>query len=433
MFGWEFPPHISGGLGTACYGMSMALLNSGVNLLFVVPASNGEEEIPVINASKIQVEEKENSGSLVDVTTIQGTSQEIKVSSTLRPYTAIHDWYAKGALADWSYTLEGGDNAAVRKVTKSYPFRGGYGPGLLQEVFRYGEVAATIAAEKTFDVIHAHDWLTYPAGIEAKRVSGRPLIIHVHATEYDRAGGDHVNDEVYDIEKKGMDAADRIVAVSHWTRDIIISRYGVDPEKVVVVHNGIAPRQMNHEYDDIPFRSEKVITFLGRITHQKGPRYFVEAASKVLKHFPDVHFVMAGSGDLLPAMMELSARLKMSSRFHFTGFLKGDRVDQLWNISNAYVMPSVSEPFGITPMEAAQAGVPIIISHQSGVSEVLAHAIKVDFWDTDALANAMIGILKHEALANALAANSRSEVEDISWQNTAFKLTDLYAQLLKKA
>lgn len=278
-----------------------------------------------------------------------------------------------------------------------------------------------------FDVIHAHDWLTYPAGIRAKEVSGKPLIVHVHATEFDRAGK-NVDNRVFEIERQGMTEADKIIAVSQWTKDVIVGKYGIDPQKVTVVHNGIVASE-SMKIPFIPKIGDHVVTFLGRITYQKGPQYFVDAARKVLDYFPDTHFIMAGSGDLLSAMIDRVAQMKLSTRIHFTGFLKGEQMRQVWSVTDVYVMPSVSEPFGITPLEAIQAGVPVIVSNQSGVSEVVDHALKVDFWDTDALANAIINVLRHKGLSDSLRVNSRKEIGALTWRRAASKINELYHEL----
>jgi glycogen synthase len=294
-------------------------------------------------------------------------------------------------------------------------------------VGHYAEVAGEIARENLFDVIHAHDWLTYPAGIEAKRISDKPLVVHVHATEFDRSG-ENIDKRVYEVERMGMEHADRIIAVSQLTKNIIVSRYNISPEKVDVVHNGVMPKKNAVHTKLLPI-GKQVITFLGRVTHQKGPSYFVEAAYKVLQKFPDAHFVMAGSGDLLPKMIKRVASLKMSSHFHFTGFLNSTKVEQVWSISNVFVMPSVSEPFGIAPLEAMMAGVPVIISNQSGVAEVVQHAIKVDFWDTEALANAICNLLAHKSLTNTIKKKSETEIKKINWDRAAKKINTIYHEL----
>jgi glycosyltransferase involved in cell wall biosynthesis len=310
-------------------------------------------------------------------------------------------------------------------LSRRFRFSGKYGVNLMEEVANYALVASGIAATNTFDVIHAHDWLTYPAGISAKNISGKPLVIHVHATEFDRSG-DHVNQPVYNIERSGMEAADLVITVSNLTRQIVIDRYGINPEKVITVHNAVEPSD-RPEMSEVPRHlREKVVTFLGRVTYQKGPDYFVEAAYKVLQKDPNVRFVMAGSGDLLNRMVRRIAQLGMGTRFHFTGFLAGAEVDRMFAMSDVYVMPSVSEPFGISPLEAMRSNVPVVISKQSGVSEVLRHALKVDFWDIDALADAIYGILHYDGLRKMFISYGKSEVDNLKWDKAASKIIDVY-------
>jgi glycogen synthase len=430
MFGWEFPPHISGGLGTACYGLTKSLMEENIRVLFVVPHAYGDENFEMISASKILVgateEEVITPGT---IHTIEQESLEIKVASSLRPYTNVELWHETTSISKWNYEYKADDTVEKKIVGgKRYAFTGLYGPSLLEEVECYAEVASAIAQQYSFDLIHAHDWLTYRAGIEAKKISGKPLIVHVHATEFDRAGEKNINPEVFEIEREGMEEADLIIAVSHLTKDIVVSRYNIPEDKVRVVHNGITPDEIVNTFH-LPKIGDHIVTFLGRITYQKGPQYFIEAARIVLDHFPETHFIMAGSGDLLPAMMERVAQLKMSSRFHFTGFLKADQIHRVWSVSDLYVMPSVSEPFGITPLEASQAGVPVIVSNQSGVAEVMDHAIKIDFWDIDAMASAMLNVLKYKKLSSLLQVNSRRELESLTWTQAAKKIKDLYHEL----
>jgi glycosyltransferase involved in cell wall biosynthesis len=313
-------------------------------------------------------------------------------------------------------------NARAGKLS----FSGKYGAGLIREISRYGVVASEIARNEPHDVIHAHDWLTYPAGIEAKKTSGKPLVVHVHATEYDRCGENH-NKEVFGIEQRGMEFADKVITVSDFTRNIVIEKYHICPSKVITVHNGVEPA----ENDNIRYLTklgtdDKIVTFLGRITRQKGPEYFVEAAYKVLQKMDNVRFVMAGSGDLMEKMIRLVAKLKISDKFYFTGFLKGDDVYRMYAMSDLYIMPSVSEPFGISPLEAIQSNVPVIISKQSGVSEVVDNAIKVDYWDTDAMADAIYGILTYSSLSNTLKRKGKMEVDNLTWLNVAAKVKDIY-------
>jgi glycosyltransferase involved in cell wall biosynthesis len=313
-------------------------------------------------------------------------------------------------------------------VSTTYKFKGGYGKELVDEVGRYASVVEEIARNTEFDIIHAHDWMTYPAGLAAKRMSGKPLVIHVHATEFDRAG-DGGSRMVYDIERTAIAECDGIVAVSKWTADVLVNKYNALRSKIHVVHNGISQSKEKKARSQSPL-ADKFVTFLGRVTFQKGPEYFVEAAKKVSKQFPDCHFIMAGSGDALPNMIHRVAAAGLSSRFHFTGFLNKKDIDRLLSFTNVYVMPSVSEPFGITPLEAIQAGVPVIISKQSGVSEVVANAIKVDFWDTDALAQAICGIIKHESLAEMLRKNAMKDIKSVTWNSAAKKIKRLYYETI---
>jgi len=423
MFGWEFPPHISGGLGTASYGLTkgMAAIDN-LEVIFVVPKVWGDEDqnaVRLIGANKIPVAFKQ-----IFYKGTKKSFEKIEIFSRIVPYTDPDDFWKVIKSEVDSYRL------IVHTNSKGMvDFSGKYDCNLLDEIYKYSVVASVIAEENEFDIIHAHDWLTYPAGIAAKAVSGKPLVIHVHATEFDRSGG-NVNPEVYRIEKEGMDAASKIITVSNLTRDIVIHKYHINPEKVETVYNAVEPVRMsdgmvvNKGFDD------KVVTFLGRITLQKGPEYFIEAANKVLKVMHNVRFVMAGSGDMMERMIRRAASLKITDRFHFTGFLKGRDVYTMLALSDVYIMPSVSEPFGISPLEAMQSNVPVIISKQSGVSEILTHAVKVDFWDIDAMADAIYGILNYPALSNMFIKNGREEVIRLKWDNSARHVKDIYESVI---
>jgi glycosyltransferase involved in cell wall biosynthesis len=407
------------------------LVKEKTEILFVVPKAYGDEDITLINASEIWIdagseeEKAEEAKPLHTATTTEIVT--IHVPSALSPYrstserTTIQRW-------NWEHRIDVATDGAFPIERKRFGFSGGYGPNLLEEVKRYADVAAAITTAYDFDLIHAHDWLTYPAGMTAKKISGKKLVVHVHATEYDRGGEGNIDKQVFDIERNGMINADAIIAVSQWTKDIVVNKYGIDEAKVHVVHNGVSTDEPL-DFSFLPKISDHVITFLGRMTAQKGPEYFIEAARRVLELFPDAHFIMAGSGDLLPAMIERVAQLRLSSRIHFTGFLKGRQVHTLWSVTDLYVMPSVSEPFGITPLEAILSNVPVIVSNQSGVSEVIEHAIKVDFWDTESLASAIVNVLKHQGLADSLRENSRSEVESLTWKRAAKEINTIYHEI----
>lgn len=422
MFGWEFPPHIAGGLGTACLGLTKGLAKQGVDVLFVMPKASGDEDqsaVRIIDASEV-----ETFYDCADIEEYWKNIHFMEIGSNLIPYLNPEQFERE---VDKTVKEQREGKKIVFK--NKYQFSGKYGSNLMEEVGRYALVAATIARQQQFDVIHAHDWLTYAAGIAAKRVSGKPLVVHVHATEFDRSG-ENVNSLVYDLERRGMQEADRVVTVSNWTRDIVINRYGISPDKVITVHNAVDFQSYNNLQIERGVK-EKVVTFLGRITFQKGPEYFIEAAYKVLKRYPKVHFVMAGSGDLMDRSIRRVAKLKMSTHFHFTGFLRGQDVQKMFAYSDVYVMPSVSEPFGISPLEAMRSGVPTIISKQSGVAEVLKHAIKVDFWDVDALADAIYALLSYPALFHFTSKYGLQEVNALKWEDAAFKLKCIYEDLRK--
>jgi glycosyltransferase involved in cell wall biosynthesis len=447
MFGWEFPPRISGGLGTACYGLTSALVAQGTEVLFVVPKIHGGEPnngcrlkcASSVERRQADVYEKiETDERKITTTTTEGSLRTtIEIPASLAPYNSADMPQPIHTLQHWSYRLDVVEESRSKTNVSSklqpgdpYSFQGGYGSQLIEEVFRYANVASEIAATESFDVIHAHDWMTYPAAIAAKKLSGKPMIAHVHATEFDRSGGQG-NKTVCMIERDGLREADRVIAVSHWTKNVLIQEYKIDPEKIDVVHNGVVPEPPSAE-SKITIGSH-VVTFLGRITYQKGPEYFVEAAAKVLEAFPDAHFIMAGSGDMLPEIIEKVARMRLSSRFHFTGFLIKKEINQVLASTSVFVMPSVSEPFGITPLEAIQRDVPIIISNQSGVSEVIHHALKVDFWDTESLAESICSVLQYNSLSRELKRNAGSAIRDITWEKAARKLHNIYSALISAA
>ena len=429
MFGWEFPPHIAGGLGTACYGMTRGLARNGVEVVFVMPRAYGDEDqrfVRVVNASDVETigtRDHEFSEELLEKVSFIHIDSNMLPYISPEEYAAYHDEFVRsGRTHEWTDVWK-----------QRYTFSGKYGANLMEEVARYAMVAAQVAKdlEGQFDVIHAHDWLTYFAGIAAKRVSGKPLVVHMHATEFDRSG-ENINRRVYAIEKAGMQAADRVIAVSELTRRIVIGKYGILADKVVTVHNAV---RFGESEEAAPERAvkDKVVTFLGRITYQKGPDYFVEAAAKVLQRVSDVRFVMAGSGDLMNHVVRRVAQLGIADRFHFTGFLKGGEVQRMFRLSDVYVMPSVSEPFGISPLEAMRSGVPVIISRQSGVAEVLDYAIKVNYWDVDALADAIYGLLTYPALGRMFASKGLEEVTGLKWTNAAAKIKTVYETVVAEA
>lgn len=426
MFGWEFPPHIAGGLGTACEGIVKGLAHNGVETLFVMPSASGDEDqscTTIINASDVAVS---NVSETVDE--FLNKVKFINVDSSLVPYVDPDEYFE---------AIEKMKKESVHETTvgfgQKFKFSGKYGANLLEEVSRYAQVGGTIAMQHAseFDIIHAHDWLTYLAGIAAKELSGKPLVVHVHATSFDRGSDDMVDSRVYAIEKRGMEAADCVVTVSDLTRNIVINKYGIDPKKIVTVHNAVDFSGRENISIERGVK-DKIVTFLGRITFQKGPEYFIEAAAKVLKRTDNVRFVMAGSGDMMNKAIRQVARLGISDRFHFTGFLRGKEVQEMFALSDVYIMPSVSEPFGISPLEAMRSNVPSIISHQSGAAEVLKYALKVDFWDVDALADDIYALLKYPALANFATKEGFDEVNALKWNGATAKLKKVYENVLNQ-
>ena len=427
MFGWEFPPYISGGLGTACYGLTKSMVAQDARITFVVPRAEekveAEQALRVVGGNTVMPLRPE------EIQQRHEAEEEflklVPLESLMRPYQGEAEYYAelqrvkKLREEDLQHLY---DDSVIE-------ISGNYGPNLMAEVGRYARLGTRLAVREEFDVIHAHDWMTYLAGVEAKRQSGKPLFVHVHATEFDRSGSSP-NPEVYNLERYGMDNADRVLTVSQRTADIVMQHYGVPMEKIRVVHNGVI-KDKSVEREDVksPF-DEKLVLFLGRVTMQKGPEFFVDAAVKVLEQMPNVRFVMAGSGDKLTGIIERIAAQRLQKHFHFTGFLRGKDTEKMFAMSDLFIMPSVSEPFGITPIEAMKYRVPTIVSKQSGVAEILENTIKVDFWDVDFLAQSIIDVLSDQEKANALAERAYAEVSRITWDKAAEKVIASYRELL---
>ncbi|WP_026473868.1 glycosyltransferase family 4 protein [Alkaliflexus imshenetskii] len=425
MFGWEFPPHISGGLGTACYGLTRGLSQiPGLQVLFVVPKAYGDEDqsgMRLVGANQIPVRHRQ-----LELKYSNQSLDYIEVGSRLIPYMDPEEFW-KQTRVEKAKQIEALNINSEGKVE----FSGKYGASLMREIRDYALVANVIAQDYAFDLIHAHDWLAYPAGIAAKEATGKPLVVHVHATDFDRSGGS-VNPAVYEIEKKGMDAADMVITVSNLTRKIVIEKYGISADKVVTVYNAVEPVETIRSKQFKKGVNEKIVTFLGRITMQKGPEYFIEAAHRVLRKMDNVRFVMAGSGDMMEKMIRRAAQLKISDKFHFTGFLRGEDVFEMLAMSDLYVMPSVSEPFGISPLEAMQSNVPVLISHQSGVAEILTYAIKTNFWDVDAMADAIYGALNYPGMSEMFVSHGKKEVDSLKWENSALHVKKVYDMAISR-
>lgn len=415
MFGWEFPPHILGGLGTASYGLTKGMAQQNdMSIDFVIPKAHGDEDnsfLNIIGANYVPVVFRNIDDEYV--------KNKVQSDGNAKNYFDFRN----NIYANFEY-IHTNDIGCIE-------FSGIYPNNLLEEINNYSIVAGVIARTKEFDIIHSHDWLTYPAGIHTKKITGKPLIVHVHATDFDRSRG-NVNPDVFRIEMDGMNNADHIITVSELTRKTVIEKYNQSPDKVTTVHNAVTPLPEN--ILSIPNKKgvkDKIVTFLGRITMQKGPEYFVEAAAKVLKRTDNVRFVMAGSGDMMNQMIDLVARYNISDRFHFTGFMKGEQVYEVFKSSDVYIMPSVSEPFGISPLEAMQCGIPSIISKQSGCAEILKYAIKTDYWDIDAMADAIYGLITYDEMHKFFKEEGLKEVNSITWQDAGMKVRHIYNNALK--
>ena len=494
MLGWEFPPFITGGLGTACYGLVKAMDRSGMRVTFVLPksvpsstvegadrvtlmspASDLGDPLPQFEPHRAATRPAESRGSIpkpaagpAEVEVVKETVERIRrvfehVNFVDLPLEAGSNY---GPQAPTNPLLQrlleerflderrlevllrsGGldqmeaetDLAALESALPELPpdtagmtardaQSGDYGGDMIAQAQAYASFCLEVAKRTDFDVVHAHDWLTYPAGLAVSRYTGKPLVVHVHSTEFDRSG-EHVNQAQYNIERRGMHGAMKVVAVSQLTKNICVARYGVPESKVEVVYNGVEFDPVQKGVPTIETR-DKIVLYFGRITMQKGPEYFVHAAKRVLDVMDDVKFVVAGSGDLASSMIEMAANLGIGHKVLFTGFLRGNDISRVFRIADLYVMPSVSEPFGIAPLEAMSHDVPVLISKSSGVSEVLVHALKVDFWDVEEMANKIVAVLRHPPLQRTLQNNGRFEVRALTWDGAARRCLQIYDRIL---
>lgn len=393
-FGWDYPPMKNGGLGVACQGLTEELLELGLDIVFVLP-----REQPIVGGQKFIFANK--------------TPSTIHVfASPLQPYQQANSLI--------QYFTPGGTRVTFSRR-------------IIDEVYRYADAAYAIAMREQFDLIHAHDWTSYLAGVAAKFATGKPLVLHVHATSFDQAGGNNVDPDIYAIERHAFHTADSVVAISHYTRNLVLEKYHVDPEKVTVVHNGIKPYSppiLPPALAELKAQGKKIVFYNGRITIQKGVDHFIRAARKVVDHNPNVVFVISGWGDMEHQVMHLVGALGLSKHVIFAGALWDEDRDRMYQAADLLVMPSVSEPFGLVPLEAIQHGTPVLISKQSGVAEVLTHALKVDFWDIDEMANKILAALRYDVLNKQLVEEGRKEVLRITWRRAAEKVQMLYQKLL---
>lgn len=482
MLGWEFPPFMAGGLGTAVEGLTRSMVKQGHEIVFVLPQpvpeghkSHVELIGPRVLAQRAQslrkgvlqpqpveggrdpeeledtradsprmietltrrIEEFEasypSSYPGVDVgNTLERLIHEIRESHTVQQQaiTQLNDPSGFKALQTASAEqIADAFDTLLDSVEGLGACSSGYGSDLFGDAQRYARLVAALGLTERFDVIHAHDWLTYPAGLLLKQITRKPLVCHIHATEFDRSG-DHINQGVYDIERAGLNGADRVIAVSRLTKSIVHRKYGVPESKIDVVYNGVAQHEAQPQRGAAIESDDKIVLFLGRITMQKGPEYFIQAAKRVLEKYEKVKFVVAGSGDMAVRMIEHAASIGIGHKVLFTGFLRGRDVDRVYQMADCYVMPSVSEPFGIAPLEAMRNDVPVIVSKQSGVSEVLTHCLKVDFWDIDEMANKIVAVLRYPPLGQTLREHGRFELRGLNWDGAAEKCVRVYGRAM---
>lgn len=398
-FGWDFPPHTTGGLGFACHGLTRELSKDGVEVTFVLPRSQ-----QVMGTGRfIFADETKN------VRVREVPSEVVPYSGSQSSVFQVFDTITKELIASRT---------------------------LLEEVHRYADRAAVIAREEGFDIIHAHDWTAYLAGVAAKIATGKPLVLHVHATSFDQAAGDNVDPAIFKIEKEAFAVADSVVAISELVKHTLIQKHGVSPEKITVIHNGSdVDEPVRHEptLQELKAQGKKIVLYHGRITVQKGVDYFVRAAQRVLQVEPDVVFVVSGKGDMAAQIIQQVGAMGLSQHFIFAGALWYEDRDRMYQSADLVVMPSVSEPFGLVPLEAIRHGTPSVISKQSGVSEVVAHALKVDFWDVDEMANKIVAALRYPVMHEQLIKEGKRELRGLGWENAAEKVKALYSRLIQWA
>jgi glycosyltransferase involved in cell wall biosynthesis len=447
MLGWEYPPHIAGGLGVACEGLTRALSGRGIEIEFVVPRLFGGED-----AGHMQIRD-----SFTAVPQVQSSSQvqmvvggpewqlqsesnisTVEIPSALTPYQSVpgglrtYGWLAQTGAIDINTlikTTTGMSGESEEDQNSGIDKGAHYGSNVFEEVSRYTSRVVKRFLNAEVDVIHAHDWMTYPAGVALARLTGRPLVVHVHSLDYDRSGAGR-NQGIYDIERMGLHNASAVIAVSAYTRQIVHREYDVPLDRISVVHNGIYPKRDLLHYQSREKGEGQSVLFLGRVTLQKGPDYFIQAAAKVLEYVPDVTFVMAGSGDLLPSMVDMAHKFGIQDKVHFAGFLNEAEVEKAFLEADLYVMPSVSEPFGLSALEAISFDTPVLMSKQSGVGEVVQHSLKFDFWDVDKLADQIINGLIHEELRQDMIDYARQELGRVRWEASALRTEEVYQNVM---
>ncbi len=443
MLGWEFPPMINGGLGIACYGIAKAL-SKVTDLTLVLPKSSPDtflQNVEILGLNNIDVkgnisykaEYEEAIKSYEKFSKVY--TLEVEGKTALYPYDQVEkeestfnqskiDWQ-KEMTSTSSTSIDGNQAVDLGRFSLNEM----YGEDVEYKVSEYANYVAALVSNLEFDVIHVHDWMTMLAGLKVKYQSGKPLVIHAHALAYDRAGP-QARGWNYDLEKYGLENADAVIPVSYYTGKVVENHYEINPLKIFPVHNGIEPVETFRVEKQFP---EKLVLFLGRVTEQKGPEFFLEIASKVIAKNDNVRFVMAGNGDKLKRIIEAGAYRKVGNKFHFTGFLDRAKVNKLLAMADVYCMPSVSEPFGLSAVEAAQFGIPAVISKQSGAAEVMDHALKADFWDVDLMAKHINDLLTNEQIRNDVIEGTFKDIEKVTWEQSAIGIFKAYEAVLNRS
>ncbi|MGM5483571.1 MAG: glycosyltransferase family 4 protein [Nanobdellota archaeon] len=422
MLGWEFPPYNSGGLGVACEGLAKSFIKNGMNVTFVMPKAPKDAKcdfLKLMNASNYSSEDEISNSEKIRIK---------KVNSLIKPYMTSEEYDENIEKIKNSKNV----NRFMSEEENFDSLDDQYGKDLFEEVYRYAIRVGIIAKNEDFDVIHGHDWMTFQAGVRAKEASGKPFVIHIHNTAFDRSGG-NPNPAEYQIEKEGFEKADKIIAISELVKNRLVNSYFIDKKKIEVVHNGIDTDNYSYLKLNNNFsrnyktkKRDKMVLFAGRVTLQKGPDYFIKAAKKVCEKEDNVKFVVAGNGDKMYDSIEMAAEMGIASKCVFTGRYKKEQGQQLMNMADVFVMPSVSEPFGLVPLEAIMQKTPTIISKQSGVSEILKNTLKVDFWDINQLANTIISSLRYPSLGNQLSEYGEEEVKNLTWDVAASRCNNIF-------
>lgn len=386
-FGWEFPPFHHGGLGIACHGIVEGLLKNGYKVIMVLPGQidSFDKNLEVISLNQDMLEVK-------------------RLNLLLKPYQTAQEYI---------------ENKAEL-----------HGETLFDEVFRYALMSKKLIKNKKFDIIHAHDWMTFRAAAEVKKATNKPFVAHVHSTELDRANEKHINRQIFELEKFGMKAADKIIAVSQYTKNKIVDFYDIPSKKIEVVYNAAPIWAAAKLEEQKPILGkDKLVLFVGRLTFQKGPEYFIEAAKRILEFRKDVSFVIVGCGDLQTKLVDLVAEYGLLNKILFTGLLRGQKLRQIYERADLFIMPSVSEPFGLTALEAIQHNTPVIISKQSGASEVLKHALKVDYWDVESMAAHIQAVLDSPNSSMEEVKKMAEDLNLLSWKESSLACIRLYESL----